>query len=124
MNNRILKINSEIQKYISEIIHSELKNPNINGIISVVKVDTTNDLSISKVYLRIFNATDTQEVFNQILHSAGFIRKSLCSKLDIRKVPFLEFYLDDSIEYFEKIEGLIDKINDERREKWFLKKMC
>ena len=36
MNNRILKINSEIQKYISEIIHSELKNPNINGIISVV----------------------------------------------------------------------------------------
>ena len=63
MNNRILKINSEIQKYISEIIQSELKNPNINGIISVTKVNTTNDLSISKIYLRIFNATDQQYVF-------------------------------------------------------------
>ncbi len=114
MNNRILKINSEIQKYISEIILTELKNPKINGIISVVKVDTTNDLSISKIYLRIFNATDTQDVFNQILHSAGFIRKSLCQKLDIRKVPFLEFYLDDTIEYIDKIENIIEKINDER----------
>lgn len=114
MNNRILKINSEIQKYISEIIQSELKNPNINGIISVTKVNTTNDLSISKIYLRIFNATDKQEVFNQILHSAGYIRKSLCKKLDIRKVPFLEFYIDDSVEYYDKIENIMEKIKDER----------
>ena len=50
---RILKINSEIEKAISEIITYDLKNPAITGIISVTKVDTTNDLEYCKVYVSI-----------------------------------------------------------------------
>lgn len=115
MSKRILQINGEIQKYLSEIITYELENPIISsGIITVVKVDTTNDLSISKVYLSIFNKTEEQEVLNQIKHSASFIRKALAQKLDIRKVPYLEFYLDKSAQYKSEIENLIEKINDQK----------
>ncbi len=114
MSKRILQINAEIQKYVSEIITYELQNPLISGIISVVKVDTTNDLSISKIYLSIFTKGDEEEVFNQIKHSAGYIRKLLAEKLDIRKVPFLEFYIDKSAEYHQNIENIIEKINEEK----------
>lgn len=115
MGSRILVINSEIQKAISEIINYELKNPNINGIISVLKVNTTTDLDYCKIYLSIYNADDTENVFNQIKHSAGFIRKELTNRVKLRKVPYLEFILDDSIEYSERINDVIDKIQEERK---------
>ena len=85
MSTRILKINSEIQKYISEIFREDLQNPNINGLITVVKVDTSADLGVSKIYLSIYGAKDEKEVFNEILHSAGYIRKELCHKMNLRK---------------------------------------
>ena len=53
--------------------------------------------------------------FNEILHSAGYIRKELCHKMNLRKMPYLEFMLDDSYEYGDKIDRLIDKINEERK---------
>ena len=115
MGSRILVINSEIQKAISEIINYELKNPNINGIISVLKVNTTTDLDYCKIYLSIYNADDIENVFNQIKHSAGFIRKELTNRVKLRKVPYLEFILDDSIEYSERINDVIDKIQEERK---------
>ena len=68
MSDRILRINSEIQKAISEIILHEVKNPMVTGIISVTKVDTTQDLEIAKVYVSIFTTMDKMEVFNQINH--------------------------------------------------------
>ena len=112
MSERILRVNSEIQKAISQIISYELKNPLIKGLITVTKVDTTADLDQCKVYLSIFDEKDREEVFNQIKHSAGFIRRELARAVDLRKVPFLTFYLDESFGYGQKIDDLISKINE------------
>ena len=114
MSERILRINSEIQKAISYIIANEIKNPLIKGLITVTKVSTTNDLDQCKVYLSIFEEDTREEVFNQIKHSAGFIRRELAKAVDLRKVPFLTFYLDDSFEYGQKIDNAINKINEDR----------
>lgn len=114
MSTRILKINSEIQKYVSEIFQQDIHNPNINGLISVLRVDTSNDLGVSKIYISIYGAIDKDAVFKEIQHSAGYIRKELCYKMNLRKMPYLEFKLDDSYEYGNKIDKLIDKINEER----------
>lgn len=114
MSERILRVNSEIQKAISYIIANEIKNPLIKGLITVTKVDTTADLEQSKIYLSIFEEETREEVFNQIKHSAGFIRKELARTVDLRKVPFLIFYLDDSFEYGSRIEETINKINEDR----------
>jgi len=114
MSERILRINSEIQKAISYIIANEIKNPLIKGLITVTKVSTTNDLDQCKVYLSIFEDETREEVFNQIKHSAGFIRRELAKAVDLRKVPFLTFFLDDSYEYGQKIDNAINKIQEER----------
>lgn len=114
MSERILRVNSEIQKAISNIISSELKNPMIKGLITVTKVDTTTDLDQSKVYISIYEEEGREDVLNAIKHSAGFIRRALAREVDLRKVPFLTFYLDDSYDYGQKIEETINKINEER----------
>ncbi|MBQ7352064.1 MAG: 30S ribosome-binding factor RbfA [Clostridia bacterium] len=115
MSERILRVNSEIQKAISAIISNELKNPAIKGLITVTKVDTTTDLDQSKIYLSIFEEETREEVLNAIKHSAGFIRRELARMVDLRKVPFLTFFLDDSYDYGQKIEETINKINQDRK---------
>ena len=114
MSERILRVNSEIQKAISYIIQTEIKNPLIKGLITVTKVDTTNDLDQCKVYLSIYEDETKEEVFNQIKHSAGFIRRELAKAIDLRKVPYLNFFLDDSYSYGQKIEETINKINENK----------
>lgn len=114
MSERILRVNSEIQKALSNIITYEMKNPLITGLISVTKVDTTSDLEQCKVYISIFDEKTREEVFNQIKHSAGFIRRELAKAVDLRKVPFLTFYLDTSFDYGQKIEETLNKINADK----------
>jgi len=114
MNERILRVNSEIQKAISDIISNELKNPLIKGLITVTKVDTTSDLDQSKIYVSIFEEDTREDVFNAIKHSAGFIRRELARRVEIRKVPFLTFFLDQSYDYGKKIDDAINKINQEK----------
>ena len=116
MSERILRVNSEIQKAISDIIATELKNPLIRGLITVTKVDTTADLDQSKIYISIFEEDIREEVINAIKHSAGFIRRELARRVDLRKVPFLTFFLDNSYDYGRKIDETIDKINQERND--------
>jgi ribosome-binding factor A len=116
MGNRILKVNAEIQKLVGIII-KELNNPAIeNTIVSVTDVKTTEDLDISKIYISVFDKDKQEDVLNQIKHSANFIRKTLASRLKIRKIPYLEFYLDTSIEYGSKIDAVLDRINEERKD--------
>lgn len=114
MSERILRVNSEIQKAISEVIQTELKNPMIKGLITVTKVDTTADLDQCKVYLSIFEEETREDVFNAIKHSAGFIRREVARRVDLRKTPFLTFFLDTSYDYGKKIDETINKINEDR----------
>jgi len=114
MSERILRVNSEIQKAISDIISTELKNPKIRGLITVTKVDTTADLDQCKVYLSIYEEETREDVFNAIKHSAGFIRREVARCVDLRKTPFLTFYIDDSYDYGKKIDDAINKINNDR----------
>lgn len=116
MGNRILRINAEIQKLVGIII-KELNNPTIeNTIVCVTDVKTTEDLEISKIYISVYDKERQEEVLNQIKHSANYIRKTLASRLVLRKIPYLEFYLDNSIEYGEKIDSVINRINEERKD--------
>lgn len=114
MSERILRVNSEIQKAISEVIQTELKNPMIKGLITVTKVDTTADLDQSKIYLSIFEEDTREDVFNAIKHSAGFIRREVARRVDLRKTPFLTFFLDTSYDYGKKIDEALNKINEEK----------
>lgn len=103
---RLEQLNAEIQKNLSQIIRS-LKDPRINGIISIQEVNLTRDFSYCTIYVSIFNSTDKDLCFKQIVNSGPYIRRELAKTLDIRIVPELQFRLDTTLEYAEKIEKII-----------------
>lgn len=114
--NRILKINAEIQKALNETILFDLKNTNLEGyIISIVKVDTSNDLSHCKVYVSIFPEKDVQNTFNNLKNCIPYLRREVAKKVKMRIVPELHLFLDDSLNYSEKIDKIIDSINKEEK---------
>lgn len=111
--NRLQRINSEIKKALAEILANEIRDPRLNGLISITDVDTTNDLSHCYILVSIYEKDKKlrQQSFYALQHSAGFIRKSLADKVDLRIMPLLHFKLDDGFEINEKMDKLISSIN-------------
>ncbi len=107
---RLERINSELQKAISNIIDNDLRDPQINAIISVTQVSVTPDLAYAKVYLTSIGKTQPEEVVNRIKGAGGFIRGQLSKKVKLRITPRLEFILDTSEEYSNKIENILKNI--------------
>ena len=95
---RIDRINEEIAKAIAEILPT-VKDPRIAsaGMISVTHVDTTGDLSLSKIYLSVFptdgQVPDRREIAAGLKSSAGFIRRELAMRVRLRLSPELHFIL-------------------------------
>lgn len=102
------KIGRLIQVELADIFHAgELTV--YNCMITVTKATVTKDLSIARVYLSIFNAKDPQEVLKMIRSRTKEIRYKLGQRVrnQLRVIPELEFYIDDSLDYIENIENLL-----------------
>ncbi len=111
-NNRIIRINDEIMRETAIIIRSELKDPRVGLLTSVTKADTTQDLKYCKIYVSILgNEREKKEAIEGLKNSAGFIRKMLASRINLRNTPELKFILDNSIEYSIKMDNLIKEAN-------------
>ena len=104
---RIERINAEIQKTVSSIIDNEVRDPQIDAIISVTNVETTPDLSYCRVFITSIGNTPQDEVLARIKGAAGFIRGRLSKKIQLRITPRLEFMIDKSIEYSSKIDNIL-----------------
>lgn len=111
-NTRMIRINDEIKRELSEIIRSDLKDPRVSVMTSVLKVDTTNDLKYCKVYISVLGDENQKaEVLTGLKNAAGFIRKQVATKINLRSTPQFKFLIDDSLEYSIKISKLIDEVN-------------
>ncbi len=112
-NTRMIRINDEIKKEVSEILRGELKDPRVGAMTSVIKVETTSDLKYCKLYVSVMGDDDQkQDVMQGLKNAAGFIRKTLAERINLRNTPELKFILDDSIEYSIKMSKLIDELNN------------
>lgn len=101
------KIGGILQKDIVEILQSAATQGGMRGvIISVSKVKVTVDLSDAKVYLSIFPNDKAQELLEGIRSNKMAIRHEMSqrTKNQLRRMPQLEFYIDDSLEYIDNIE--------------------
>ena len=107
---RVERINSEIQKAISHIIDNDIRDPQIDAIISVSAVETTPDLSYARVFITSIGNTPNDEVLNRIKGAAGFIRGRLSKAVKLRITPRLEFMIDESKEYASKIDSILNNI--------------
>lgn len=94
---RIDRINEEIQRELASLIPM-VKDPRVTGMISVMAVDTTTDLRYAKVFISILNKSDEQQVMRGLKSAAGWLRRELGHRLQLRYTPELSFVLDESID--------------------------
>ena len=110
MSVKIDRLNNAFVEKISEVLHDDIKDKNIN-LVTITDARVTNDLSFVKVYFTTLG-DDKKEVLMALNKAKGFIRSKLCEKMDIRKMPEINFVYDESIEYGKKIENIIERINN------------
>jgi len=104
---RIDKINEEVRREISSVIR-ELKDSRIPMMTSVVAVNVTNDLRYAKVYVSVMGDEETKkQALKGLKSAAGFVRRELGKRMDIRYTPEPVFELDNSIEHGAYINSLL-----------------
>jgi ribosome-binding factor A len=107
---RQLRISKMLQRELGTIFQLESKAKYGAAMITVTKVHVTKDLALARIYLSLFATKDKEMLLGVIRHSAGEIRYHLGRRIkdQVRHIPELEFYHDDSLDYIENIEQLLD----------------
>ena len=111
MNIKIERINHMIMEEVSKILMLEVKDEDIK-FVTVTDCDTSNDLSYCKVYVTVLEQEKRDETLKALNNASGFIRGELAKRIEIRNIPELKFIYDESVFYGEKIDKIIDEINE------------
>lgn len=90
----------------------QMSDPRLTHV-NITAVKLTSDLQLASVYFRVVGDDEAVAAAQKGLHSAsGFLRHRLAEQLDIRRVPALRFFYDESVERGSKIEGLLQRLDD------------
>lgn len=103
------KISRLIQKELSELLRRDTPILAKGRILSVTKVRITKDIALARCYLSIFPSTGSAGVLEEIKRHKGKLRGELGNliRFQLRIVPELEFFIDDSLDYIENIDRLL-----------------
>jgi ribosome-binding factor A len=113
------KVEQLIKQQISNIFLQKLSDQQL-GFVTVTNVKVSPDLKIAKIYISVLEKEKRHFVLDKLEYNVGQIRTELANRIRIKFVPELKFFIDDTLDYVEKIEGLLSKIhkeNDKRSDK-------
>ena len=104
------KIGRLVQKEMGEIFRSEVREIIMGTMVSVTTARVTSDLGVAKIYISIFPTEHKDEVFESIRQNNSTIRFLLGKRVgkQLRVIPELQFYIDDSLDYAENIDNLLN----------------
>jgi len=118
MSIRTERLGAVIQQDLGEILQQQYQ---LSGsFITVTRVRLTPDLSIAKIYISVFAPDrDPDTIFQHIDEHTNEIRYELAGRIrhQVRRIPELHFYVDDSAEYVNKMESLFKKVKKERKKR-------
>jgi ribosome-binding factor A len=108
---RQLKVSKMLQRELGEIFQREAAAKYGGALITVTKVNVTRDLSLARVFLSLFATKDKTALLGNIRSHGGEIRFYLGKRIknQVRHIPQLEFFQDDSLDYIENIDNLLQK---------------
>jgi ribosome-binding factor A len=105
---RTARISEEVKREVSAIIQNELKDPRLPQLISVTNVNVTKDLRYAKVYVSVMGSDEEKKnAIEGLKSAAGFIRREVGHRIQLRYTPEFQFELDNSIEHGAYISKLI-----------------
>lgn len=109
-SSRIGRINEEIMRELSTAIRS-LKDPRVQGMITITGVDTASDLRTAKVYVSVYDKEKSKDVLKGLKSAGGFLRRHLGNTLQLRYTPELVFVEDHAVEHGMKIFDILSKLD-------------
>ncbi len=110
-SHKIERIESDILKYLSNIILTETDDELLKTI-TLTEVSVSKDLSYAKVFFTSISNLTHQEIEKEMKEASPFLRGKLAKVLEVRNIPELKFIYDNSIEYATKIEKILKDIKD------------
>ena len=106
-----IRINEEVMRELSNIIRSEVKDPRVSKVTSVVSCEVAPDLKTCKAYISVLGDDEAaQKTLQGLKRSAGFIRRELAHRVNLRNTPEIHFILDQSIAYAARMSKMIDEV--------------
>ena len=107
-----------IQEDLAAIFQREGMNYLPNTLVTITKVRVTPDLAIARIFLSFFNNSNMAQALHIIKSHASEIRYKLGARIkdQVRVVPQLEFFVDDTSEYVERMDKIFDKLSKEERQ--------
>ncbi len=110
------RVNDQMTREMSEIIRL-IKDPRVSGeFVSITRSEVTPDCKFAKIYYSVMDSGKAKEVGKGLASAAGFIRKQVAERMNLRVTPAFSFHFDDSIGYGADMEKLFKKIASEREE--------
>lgn len=108
---RIERVNALLRQEISQVLAADLNDPRLATLVSIVRVSTSRDLRLAKVYVSVMgDEAAKQNTLLALKSAAGFIHRSMRKTLDLKNVPMLDFRIDDSIEQGAELLRLIKEV--------------
>lgn len=109
---RANRVGEQMKKELGDIIGKKIKDPRI-GFVTVTEVKVTGDLQQAKVYISVLgNDKQKQDTLVGLAKAKGFIRSEIGKRIRLRKTPEITFEFDEAIEYGNRIESIIQDLND------------
>ncbi len=110
------RVNEAVRQELSALISREVKDPRVDMMTTVTRVNVATDLKTCKVYISVLgDAQKKEETMAGLKSSEGFLRRMLAKNLNLRNTPELTFILDESIEYGIRMSKLIDGLEYSRQ---------
>jgi ribosome-binding factor A len=113
MTRRVERVNHLIRQEISQLLQRQVKDPRLDGFVTITEVSTSADLRSAKVFVSCIGSEEKKEETLRVLTAAsGFFRGELAKRLRLRRVPEIDFQWDDSMERGAHILELIDRVSE------------
>ena len=111
MPRRIDRINELLRQEISQLLARQIKDPRVNGVISITQVKTTNDLRNARVSISVMgDPTAKQNALEGIQSAATYLRRELRDRLAMKYVPFLNFAVDNTLDEADHLNQIMNQI--------------
>ena len=105
------RIEEEVKKIVGTLIDNGIKDPRVNGLISVTKVEVSKDMKYCKIYVSMLGTKDKDEALKGLDSAKGVVRKQIGDKIRTFNTPEVKFIYDDSMEYGQHIDSIISSLN-------------
>jgi ribosome-binding factor A len=118
MKRRAERVADLIREEVAELIRKEIDDPRLKTgvLVSITEVEASDDLRYAKIFVSIMGSPEqTKEAFAALRRAEDFLRKSLSPRLQLRYLPEIRFFLDDTIQKGARVDELIHKLHEEQK---------